>query len=197
MITLGPASEKVEMISSDVPRSRTTWSRTASAATRNGARVSTLPIVTSAAVRSLLAMSVRLNSASANWNAPIPRDTETAQVPRKHRSKFNRSASRIADSPIAAPVSRSISPPRKMTLKFLRSRRALAIEIEFVAMVRQRSGGISLAKAKLVLPLSRNTVDAPESKGRAAKAKARFSFESFKSLCSSGTQPGDIGSPPP
>src|ERR1700722_2145631 len=33
MITLGPALEKVETISSDVPPSRTTWSRTASAAT--------------------------------------------------------------------------------------------------------------------------------------------------------------------
>jgi hypothetical protein len=33
MMTLGPALEKVETISSDVPDSRTTWSRTASAAT--------------------------------------------------------------------------------------------------------------------------------------------------------------------
>jgi hypothetical protein len=84
-----------------------------------------------------------------------------------------------------------------MTLKFFRSRRALAIEIEFVAIVRERSGGISLAKAKLVLPLSRNTVEASETKVRAAKAKARFSFESFKSLCSNGTPSADIGSPPP
>src|ERR1700733_9255709 len=122
---------------------------------------------------------------------------ETAQAPRKHRSKLKRSASRTADSPMAAPVSRSISPPRTMTLRFFRSRRALAIEIEFVAIVRERSGGISLAKAKLVLPLSRNTVDASESKDRAAKAKARFSFESFKSLYSNETPFGDIGRPPP
>src|SRR6202522_3367056 len=33
MMTLGPALEKVETVSSDVPDSRTTWSRTASAAT--------------------------------------------------------------------------------------------------------------------------------------------------------------------
>src|ERR1700733_6296776 len=33
LMTLGPALEKVETISSDVPDSRTTWSRTASAAT--------------------------------------------------------------------------------------------------------------------------------------------------------------------
>ena len=46
------------------------------------------------------------------------------------------------------------------------------MEIEFVAIVRERSGGISLARARLVLPLSRKTVDAPDSKGRAAKAKA-------------------------
>ena len=58
-----------------------------------------------------------------------------------------------------------------MTLKFFRSRRALAIEIEFVAIVRERSGGISLAKAKLVLPLSRNTVEVSETKVTAAKAK--------------------------
>src|SRR5271155_938881 len=116
-------------------------------------------------------MSVRLNSASAIWNAPIPRDTDTAQAPRKHRSKLKRSASRIADSPMAAPVSRSISPPRTMTLKFFRSRRALAIEIEFVAIVTERSGGIPLAKAKLGLPLSRNTVEVSETKVRAAKAK--------------------------
>jgi hypothetical protein len=99
------------------------------------------------------------------------------EAPRKHRSKLKRSASRIADSPMAAPVSRSISPPRTMTLKFFRSRRVLAIEIEFVAIVREGSGGISLAKARLVLPLSRNTVEASEIKARAAKAKVRFSFE--------------------
>jgi hypothetical protein len=47
-------------------------------------------------------------------------------------------------------------------------------------MVRERSGGISLAKARLVLPLSRNTVEASETRVRAAKAKARFSFEAFQ-----------------
>ena len=79
-----------------------------------------------------------------------------------------------------------------MTLKFFRSRRALAIEIEFVAIVRKRSDGISLARARLVLPLSRNTVEASETKVRAAKAKARFSLEWFKSLCSNGTPSVEI-----
>src|SRR6202000_501548 len=118
---------------------------------------------------------------------------ETAQAPRKHRSKLKRSASRIADNPMAAPVSRSISPPRTMTLQFFRSRSALAMEIEFVATVRERSGGISLASAKLGVPLSRITVEAAETKVRAAKANVRFFFESFKPLCSNGSPSGDIG----
>jgi len=61
----------------------------------------------------------------------------------------------MADGPIAAPASGSISPPMTITLRFFRSRRAAAIEIEFVTTVRGRSNGISRASARFVLPLSR------------------------------------------
>ena len=106
-----------------------------------------LAIVPALRCRSLLAMSVPFNSASAIWNAPIPRDTETAQAPRKHRSKLKRSTSRIATAQW----------PRRFhdryllqnnDFKILSLEEGTPMEIEFVAMVSERSGGISLGQAK-------------------------------------------------